>query len=238
MKQAVIVDFRMPEQMQRSIRNFGVDVLPSCCLTAVDVPLCGHPDIQICFTAPGCAVCAPEVFCYYETLLAPYRVTLVRGRTNLDRNYPADIAYTVARAGQYAICLPKQTDAVLLETLKHNGLKVLPVQQGYAKCNVCMVDDNAILTSDAGITKAARRAGMDVLQIQTGHITLPGYAYGFIGGASGKLPDGRIVFCGDVTLHPNFLEIDAFCCAHHVAYVYLPGTPLVDFGSVLPVLAV
>lgn len=236
--QAVIVDFRMPETIQDAIRQFGVEVLPSCRMATVDEPLCGHPDIQICFAAPGCAVCTPEVFCYYASILQPYGVTVVRGGTTLDRNYPADIAYTVARAGRYAICLPKQTDAVLLEECKRAGAQVLPVRQGYAKCNICVVDGSSILTSDAGIAKTARQAGIAVLQMQPGHIALPGYAYGFIGGASGSLPDGRLFFCGDITQHPDFLKIHAFCCAKDVEYQYVPDVPLIDTGSVLPVLPV
>ena len=235
---AVIVDFRMPEQMRVEIRRCGVEVLPSAKLSAVAQPLCGHPDVQICFPAPGCAVCAPEVFCYYETLLQPYGVRVVCGSAKPDRNYPADIAYTVARAGRHAICLPKQTDPVLLGELQRRGAQILAVRQGYAKCNICVVREDAVVTSDAGIAKAARNAGIDVLQILPGQIALPGYDYGFIGGASGLLPDGRVFFCGDITRHSDFLNIDAFCGAHGVDYVFVPETPLIDFGSVLPVLTV
>lgn len=237
-KSAVIVDFRMPEQMREKIRQCGAAVLPSVALPSVAQPLCGHPDIQICFSAPGCAVCAPEVFCYYKPLLQPFGVRVVCGKTRLDRNYPADIAYTVAGVGRYAITLVKQTDPVLLQELERSGKQPLGVSQGYAKCNVCVVREQSIITSDAGIAKAVETAGMDVLRICPGGIALPGYDYGFIGGASGLLPDGRVFFCGDITQHPDFLKIDAFFRARGAEYVFVPELPLTDFGSVLPVWAV
>lgn len=237
-RQAVLVDFRMPEDMRLSISRLGADVLLSCRCEMAAKPLCGHPDLQICFPYPDCAVCAPELFSYYQPLLSPYGIAVKPGIAVLDRNYPADIAYNVARAGRCAMHLLTQTDPVLLRELEHSGIALVPVRQGYAKCNICVVDECSIITSDAGLAAAARKNGMAVLQIVPGHIALPGYPYGFIGGASGSLPDGTVVFCGDVRCHPDFLQIDAFFHERQVPYVSLSSATLTDFGSVLPILTV
>lgn len=237
-RQAVLVDFRMPEDMRMAIRSLGADVLLSCRCVAVAPPLCGHPDLQICFPYPGCAVCVPACFSYYQLLLSPYGIAVKPGIALLDRNYPADAAYNVARVGRRAIHLLPQTDPVLLRELNHSSTVLISVRQGYTKCNVCVVDENAVVTSDAGIAAAARKNGLAVLQIAPGNILLPGYPYGFIGGASGSLPDGTVVFCGDVRRHPDFLKMDAFFQKRRQPYAILSSATLTDFGSVLPILTV
>ena len=45
------------------------------------------------------------------------------------------------------------------------GYEIINVKQGYAKCSICVVSDNAIITADKGIAKAAIQNRIDVLEI-------------------------------------------------------------------------
>ena len=111
---------------------------------------------------------------------------------------------------------------------------MIPVQvpQGYAKCSIVCVDETSIITYDAGITKACLAAGLKVLQIAPGHVRLPGYPTGFLGGASGRV--GReILFNGDLSVHPDFAAIRDFIESRGLSCVHFPDSPLTDVGSIL-----
>ena len=83
------------------------------------------------------------------------------------------------------------------------GLELIPVKQGYAKCSLCIVSENAVITADEGLAYTLCRAGLDVLKIIPGCIRLPGYGYGFIGGCCGKLDAATMAFAGDPLTHPD-----------------------------------
>jgi hypothetical protein len=148
------------------------------------------------------------------------------------RKYPHDVLLNAARIGHYLVCRPDSTAAELLQYAKEAGLTVLPVRQGYAKCNLCVVSDHAAMTEDASIAAALRSAGMDVLQINAGGVALSGYPYGFIGGASGS--DGtHVFFYGDLALHRDGERIATFCQKHGRIPVSLASHQLTDVGSLL-----
>ena len=65
-----------------------------------------------------------------------------------------------------------------------------------------------------------------------GHISLPPYEYGFIGGASGECRE-EIYFCGDVKTHPSSREILEFIDKHGKKAISLSDGELLDIGSIL-----
>ena len=73
---------------------------------------------------------------------------------------------------------------------------------------------------------------MSVLKIRPGQVLLPGYAYGFLGGTSGRIGD-KIVFNGDLSAHPDFNVISAFIESRGLSCVYFKDYPLTDIGSII-----
>ena len=74
--------------------------------------------------------------------------------------------------------------------------------------------------------------------IRRGHILLPSYDYGFIGGAAGRLADregtsGTIVFNGNVAAHPDFRAMESFILHHDYSLKYFRSYPLTDIGGVI-----
>ena len=137
-----------------------------------------------------------------------------------------------ARIGKYLVCRLDTVAEELLQYAKETGLTVLTVRQGYAKCNLCVVSDRAAITEDASVAAALCSVGIDVLHIRAGSVSLPPYAYGFIGGASGN--DGtHVFFYGDLALHPDGKRIAAFCQEHGRVPISLAAHPLHDVGSLL-----
>ena len=110
------------------------------------------------------------------------------------------------------------------------GRQIVPVKQGYAACACLKVTENAIVTSDIGIAKAAEQRGVDVLRISAGNIDLPGYDCGFIGGTA-FLHEDTLYFAGDLWTHPDGKSIADFCISHGVkTYSLVKGMKLRDLG--------
>lgn len=111
---------------------------------------------------------------------------------------------------------------------------IIPVRQGYARCSTCLVDAGSIITADRDIAQAARKNGIEVLQIRPGYILLPGYDYGFIGGCCGLIAPNTLAVTGDIDTHPDAMAIRMFCAQRGVQIDCLVPGPLRDIGGLLP----
>ena len=111
-----------------------------------------------------------------------------------------------------------------------NALSLSGVLFGYTRCSVCVLSQSHVITADPGLAKALDNF-CEVLLIRPGYIELPGYDYGFIGGAALPLPGNSVGFCGNVLSHPDGDRI--LCFAEHagVQAVCLSDEPLYDSGG-------
>ena len=152
--------------------------------------------------------------------------------SGIGTEYPYDCVYNAACTGRFFIHKLDITDMRLLETAKAMDMILVDVPQGYTKCCTLIADEESIVTSDLGIAKACSKAGIDVLTIRPGHIALPGFKYGFIGGASGRVGD-TIYFEGDLSAHPDHDMIVSFLDSKGLEAVYNKEMPLTDIGSIV-----
>lgn len=193
-------------------------------------PVSTHPDIFMC-----------RFGVWENTEIFP-------GNTNkLTPAYPGNIIYNAVCTGKYFIHNLRYTDPELLEAAKRwaaakarssGGLAFVNVPQGYTRCCCLPVDDTSFVTSDEGIAKALIAAGAEVLIIEKGHILLPEFDYGFIGGCAGHLkrgpqPERTIIFNGDLSAHPDHKKITAFIEDRDIEIVYFKDYPLTDIGSII-----
>lgn len=164
----------------------------------------------------------------------------------LTENYPGNIRYNAICTGKYFIHNLKYTDPELIRHARQwhsatrrptedetDTLIFIHVSQGYTRCCCLPVDDSSFITSDMGIAKALVAANADVLLIEKGYILLPGFDYGFIGGCAGHFVNRIILFNGDLSHHPDYLQIDAFLRERHVTPIFFQNYPLMDIGSIL-----
>lgn len=151
----------------------------------------------------------------------------------LKENYPDDVLLNAARVGKYLICNEKYTDNIILkETEEENTISV---SQGYAKCSTLVVNEKSIITSDKGISKKAFNHGIDVLEIEQGHIILDGYNYGFIGGCGALIDKKLMYFTGNINTHPNCNDIKEFLFKKDIKILCGTSNELIDVGSILPI---
>ncbi|MCI2061188.1 MAG: hypothetical protein LKJ83_00215 [Eubacteriaceae bacterium] len=174
-----------------------------------------HPDIYMCRlgTAPG-----GEVFHGDPEKLTP--------------EYPGDVRYNAACTGRYFIHKLSVTDPELLRLAEQRGLEMIDVHQGYTKCSTVIVDEESIITADEGIAAACAQKGMAVMSVAPGHVVLPGFPYGFIGGAAGRVGD-EIIFNGDLTGHPDSEKMIDFIRDRGAGVKWFSGYPLTDIGTIL-----
>lgn len=153
---------------------------------------------------------------------------------NLGPEYPRDVLYNACSTGKYFVHNLKYTAPELLAEAENIGLEMINVPQGYAKCSICVVDEDSVITYDRGIAAACalRAPALNVLLVSPGHIELPGYATGFIGGTGGRI--GRaVLFNGDLSAHPDFTQIKEFIESRGLECVWFTDIPLTDIGSII-----
>lgn len=148
--------------------------------------------------------------------------------------YPGDVLLNGARVGKRLFCRVESTAQEVLEDCERRGVRICPVRQGYGKCSVVVVSEEAILTADPSIEKAARQEGLDVLKISPGGIRLDGFPYGFLGGCVGRLAPDALAFTGEIAWHPDGESIRAFLRNYGIDTVALCKGELWDIGGILP----
>ena len=152
----------------------------------------------------------------------------------LGKKYPDDVILNCKIIGN-KIFLNKKTIAdEILEFAYYNDMTVINVNQGYTGCSICAVHENAIITDDKSIYRAAGNLLNDVLFISKGSIRLKGYGYGFIGGCCGKLSSDKLAVNGRIESHDDYNKIIDFTAKHNIEIIELTDKQLTDIGGILP----
>ena len=225
----VITDYRISRAAIEKLSELGCEVIKTTPLKTLYKEVDGHSDMQLHITDEG-IICEPTLLEYYKKLLPEHNV--MAGGTVIEGKYPEDIAYNVCRVGNYVICNKAFTEQKIIDYYTARGLEFINIKQGYAKCNICVVNDESVITSDNGIYNSLKGSSLNVLKISEGYISLYGMN-GFIGGASGLVDEKLLAFNGNINLHPNGADINDFCKNVGVDVVSLSDSPLEDVGSIL-----
>ena len=228
-----IIDGRATEDIAVNLERLNIETLRTIKCEDVLEPISYHPDIVMHPINHSTIIVAPNVFDYYEENLSRKGIKVVKGESYLSCKYPNDIAYNVGRVHGYAIHNFKYTDEKLLFYLKKQGLELVDIKQGYSKCSMAVVDEKAIITSDYPIYKQLTKLDIDVLLIESGHIKLEGFNYGFIGGTFGNLSKDNIVISGNFDSHPDYERIIQFLKKHKKKLLVLDDNQIVDLGTII-----
>lgn len=149
--------------------------------------------------------------------------------------YPADVAFNCFTIPQTALIGKADfISGAVKRAATEARLPVIDTKQGYTKCSSAVItgngrSDSLIITSDPSIIKTGAECGISTLKISVGHVSLPGYDTGFIGGASFATND-TLYFLGDVSRHPDFISIVTSAEALGRDVVSLSDEPLFDAG--------
>ncbi len=199
--------------------------------TRLPEPVNSHADIQLLHTGKNRLFIQNEHLCAGE-LKADFNLCMISESAGSE--YPDDVRLNCTIIGNKIICNRKTVSVEILDFAEINGLTVIDTNQGYSRCSVCVVNENAIITDDKSIFTAAQFFLDDVLFISKGSIRLDGYDYGFIGGCCGKIDKDKIAFNGAIDSHKDYQQIVDFLNRNHVQCVELNNNRLTDIGGIMP----
>lgn len=215
------------------VEELGIKVLSSENLSKLLIFEQCHTDLQLLHYNKDTVFVLKECTSLKENL-KKYFPNVIEISKNIEKDYPNNVMLNCVVLNGKLICNTKTiADEVLQMAIKDN-LKIINVNQGYTKCSTCIVNENAIITSDKSIYKSCRNE-MDVLLIRQGYIKLSGTDYGFIGGSSFKYNRNTLVFSGNIKLHPDYESIKSFAQNHNVELLSLTENTMIDIGSIIPI---
>ncbi len=155
---------------------------------------------------------------------------------NLGCEYPNDVLLNCVVIGKRIILNPKTVSKEIIEYSRENHLIEIPVKQGYTKCSIAPVTVDSFITDDASIGSIATDYGFDVLIINKGQIKLKNFNYGFIGGATGKIAEDKMVITGKAELLDDYKKIKSFLYKYDVELISLSDSEVEDVGSIFPII--
>lgn len=218
--------------LAEALERRGVTVVATQRDSRLPGPVQFHPDLQTC-PLPD-----KQMFVLKNSPLQPalkaLGFSLRETQCEPSGTYPGDALCGCFPWGPWLVGNPKAIDRAIAQEAQKQGLQPLPVRQGYSACSVALVDGESAITADQGMFQALRTKGFAVLLIRPGHIALPGYDTGFIGGCCGKLAPDKLAFAGALSSHPDGERMREFLHSRCVAPVELRESPLVDVGGILP----
>lgn len=231
-----IVDYRANKDIFNCLNDMSIDIIKTIECKELQMPVCGHPDMVLHPIDYNTIIVAPNVFDYYCKIFDKKGIKVIKGEKALNRNYPEDIAYNVARVGNYAFHNTKYTDPKLKFYLERIGIEFINVNQGYTKCSTAIVSNNAILTSDISIHEIAIKKGINSIFIKPYDIELKGYDYGFIGGAIGAITNKIFLLTGNISDDNDFETINKFVKNNGFAIVRASEKNIADLGTIIPLM--
>lgn len=226
----VVVDYRISKIAENKLKDLNFNVIKTIKNSAVQDAINGHPDIIMCKLS-NCDICINTT---YRGIFDNFEdINIIEGKSVLKYDYPYDIAYNAARVGNYLFCNREHTDLNIIDYCINNDIKILDIKQGYAKCSICVISNNAIITADKNIYSVAKENNIDVLLTTNDKIKLNGYKNGFIGGATGLLKNDLLAVNGNIKLLDDCKLIEEFCKNYGVSIISLTDDEIVDIGSII-----
>jgi hypothetical protein len=231
------VDSRISDKAADMLEELGIGIVKLRPHPDLYGAVCCHPDMMLHHIGGNIIIYAPGTDPEAVARLAGSGFRMIRGESLLKPEYPHDIAYNVARVGKWYFHNLKHTDRTIKEYLDRLGIEPVHVAQGYAKCSVLPVDGNSVITTDAGIARAAEKKGIDVFLLETGNsIRLPGLDHGFIGGACGMISDILCAVNGRISGIKCFEPMLSFLSQRKKSVTELSSEAITDIGSIIPLM--
>lgn len=228
------VDYRITKEELLNLSKLNINpiLVPKC--SHVYEAINGHPDIQLNILKNNLdnqIIIQKDISENFKETLKSNNINYIVSQKSLESKYPKDIILNALILNNYFIHTLKYTDKNLLNS---QSAKIhINVPQGYTKCSILPVRDNALITSDKGIFEVLKNYNFDILLLPSGDISLPSLNYGFIGGVGGMISSNKMAFFGDLDSYKWGDEIKKFLYKYDISPIALRKGKLIDRGSLL-----
>ena len=223
----VLVDRNMPYESQQLLKSFGITLIKTIPIENIIDCTATHPDMQFAVIKENTALVCAKAIEYYKSVLPEFNLIPIKG---VRSPYPNDCIINITRLGDK--CFAGEHQAARIDALK--DFELVKVKQGYTKCSICILNENAIITADKSISDAALNHNIRVYRLPDDCIRLSGYSHGFWGGACGLIGNGILFFNGDITRLECENELREILKKEKIEPVYPKGLDLEDNGSIIP----
>ena len=239
----IIADSRMPEEAKKNLKRLG-NVLFINPTSMTYNSISSHPDIFF-FQKDDALIYAPNAPKRIIKELKKRKIKLIEGKKEVGKKYPETVPYNAVGIGNLLIHNLKHTDETILSSYENH----INVNQGYTRCNLLALNENAFITSDVGIFNAVNRqqttdnslypheslvetyGRTSVLYIDPKQIKLEGQKNGFFPGCCGVWKNNLIV-CGSTKNLKEKAELDKFLKDNNFNLIELYDGDLIDVGSI------
>ncbi|MDP8229749.1 MAG: radical SAM protein [Candidatus Gorgyraea atricola] len=213
-----IIDPKMPRKAKDKLKRLNFHVAEVPLHKKLAKPVAGHVDMML-FKHGNKIIYEPSLE-KIAGLLRQNGYNCIKGEPITFSKYPKDIIYNACSINYHIIHYKGKIE----KNIKSLKAKHVLVNQGYAKCSIVPVDKDRIITSDKGIKELWKNS----LFVKSGHVKLPGYKTGFIGGSSG-VTDKVVFFVGKL----ENKSIRDFIRKSGKGIIELYNGPLYDVGTIL-----
>lgn len=217
----------------KKLNELGIETKKIPSLSSLPQGISSHADLQFLHLSSNKFITANEHLFDRLDVQEKAEIEIIGA---LKSDYPSDVPLNAAIIGNYIICNPNTVSKLVLGFADSAGLTVIPVNQGYSKCSICILNESAIITDDIGIYRSTQKFLNDVTFVEKKSIVLKGYNYGFIGGCSGKLGKNTLAFNGELSSHSDCNKIADALQRNNLKVIELKSGALEDIGSILPIL--
>ncbi len=232
----VLVDERISDSTERSLMREGFYAIRLPAAPALPEAICSHPDTLIFRLGneflTTCDYGERASFVFSDIREYSKNSRLYFSSEEFGKNFPNDAIFNAFCIGDLIFTNKKNISPKVLQIATNRRKTLVNVNQSYPNCSILKIDESSAITSDRGLYKALCENGIDTLLITEGHISLPPYEYGFIGGASGACGD-KVMFFGNIELHPDGEKIKEFALKKGKKCISLSDEPLRDFGGMI-----
>jgi hypothetical protein len=224
----ILLDRKMPEPAKEKLAAFG-EIIEFATEGITYKAISGHPDIYFC-PSPAGLIVAPNLPEEYRSILDRNHIKYLKGSLPVGKEYPETARYNSLVAEKYIFQNPAATDP---EIPKQNPeLEIIPVKQGYVRCNLIALPNDTFITSDRGIEKSLKLRKLEVLYVDPSPVKLAGFDHGFLGGACGLFED-KLFVCGSLKYFKEQANIESFVKRAGVSIIELYDGQPVDVGTII-----
>ncbi len=223
----VLADCNLSDEAKKLLIKLGIDVIQTVPVKSLTDCTSTHPDMQFTVIDEYKALVCDQAKDYYKHQLPEFELVPVQG---ISSPYPNDCVLNITVIND--ICFLTDFQKKLLPLPGH--LKLITVKQGYTKCNICILNEKSIITSDHSIYKAAEQNGVKAYYLSDKEIKLDGYDHGFWGGTCGLIGRNKLFFSGDITCLDCSSQLLEILEKEKIEPVYPKDVDLCDNGSILP----
>jgi hypothetical protein len=223
----IIVDKRIPKPAKLNLHKYG-HLLEFETSGITYAAISGHPDIF--FTQiENRLVVAANLPGHYLEILQKHHVDFETGQHGVEMTYPGSARYNAVATNELLVHNIAITDSRITEAAANK--KIVHVHQGYTRCNLIFLSARHAVTSDKNIQRELSKTGIETLFFRPEGIELPGFDYGFFGGACG-LWNKKLFLTGNPDHHPDGNKLRSFASNAGVEIISLCNRTLFDGGGI------